>query len=262
MTRSLKLGLAVGLLWTVSSVVSGATIDVSTILGNSSYEDDLIHSEWSVTKPNATYANTVPVNPAFTPLNPAFNDGTTQAAPTAPVGDHYIAVLNPTLDDDIKGRLVHDAESVSLTSSDSFEVVVWANRGRLGSNGNENSTFAGVSAGAVPILTVQLFTWGPGSLPTVDINNDWSRNPSTSVSQTFTDWAVPTDWASQLFSFSPGVDVSYLALGISGQNRNHDQYVAWDIGPVPEPSTLVLAAVGGAAAALLGLLRKKRSQVQ
>lgn len=251
MIRKTRVALAIGCLCAFSAGAWGAVIDVSTILGNSSYEDDLVHSQWSVTMPNASYQNPVPVNPAFTPLDPAFNDGTTQPAPTAPVGTNYIAVLNPTLNGDYKGKLAHDATSVSYSASDTFEVAVWANRGRLGSNGNTNSTFAGLNASALPSVRVQLLAWGPGSLPTVNGSDDWSRNPAYSNVQTFTDWAGPTDWASQTFSFAPGISISYLALSVSGLNNNHDQYVAWDIGPVPEPSTFVLASIGGAAAAFV-----------
>jgi hypothetical protein len=261
MLRCTKGLLAAGLVLAAAAVAQAAVIDLASILGNPSYEDDLVHSQWSVTRPNASYSATVPVNPAFTPLNPAFNDGTTQPAPSAPVGTNYIAVLNPTLNDDIKGKLAHNALASAYTAADTFQVNVWANRGRLGSNGNTNSTFAGLNPGALPEVRVQLLVWGLGSLPTVDINDDWSRNPSFSQQLIFSDWAGPTDWAAQIFSFSPGVSVSYLALAVSGLNNNHDQYVAWDIGPVPEPSSLALAALGGAALAALYLRRRARTRV-
>lgn len=258
MTRCITATLALGLLVQQATFGSAATIDVASVLGNISYEEDLVHSQWSATKPNSSYSNSVPVNPAFTPLNPSFSDGTTQPAPTAPVGDNYIAVLNPTENDDIKGRLVHDAQSVAFTSADEFQVVLWGNRGRLGSNGNTNSTFDTVGVNGRPKLTVQLFAWGPGSLPTVNMDNDWSRNPTfKSAALEFTNWAGATEWASQLFTFSPGIDISYLALGVSGQNRNHDQYTAWDIGPVPEPSTVVLATIGVVGLTLFGWRRRR-----
>jgi hypothetical protein len=250
MISSTRLTLAIGLLLAVATAAPCAVIDVSTVLGNSSYEDDLLHTQWTVTMPNASYQDPVPVNPAFTPLNPAFTDGTTQAAPTAPVGVNYIAVLNPTEMGDFKGKLAHDALAVSYSSSDTFQVTVWANRGRLGTNGNTNSTFIGLNPTALPMVRVELLTWGPGSLPTVDSDDDWSRSTLFSSQQTFVNWAGPTQWASQTFTFSPGASVSYLALAVSGLNNNHDQYVAWDIGPVPEPSSLVLASLGGVVVAI------------
>jgi hypothetical protein len=161
-------------------------------------------------------------------------------------------VLNPTLNGDIKGKLAHDAVAVAFGAGDSFQVTVWANRGRLGSNGNTNSAIA---AGPQTVK-VEFLTWGAGSVPAVDINDDWSRNPSFDVTQDFTNWAGPTQWASQTFTFSPGLGISYLALAVSGQNNNHDQYVAWDIGPVPEPSTVVLAGMGAAGGALVFLRRR------
>jgi hypothetical protein len=260
MLRCTKWLLAIGLVWT-AAMAHGAVIDLASILGNPSYEADLVHSQWKVTRPNGSYDTVVPVNPAFSPLNPAFNDGTTQAAPTAPVGTNYIAVLNPTEEGDIKGKLAHDSLAAVYTLADSFQVKVWGNRGRLGTNGNTNSTFAGLNPTALPTLKVQFLTWGPGSVPTVDVNDNWSRGPSFSSTVDFTSWAGPTAWASQVFSFSPGLNISYLALAVSGQNNNHDQYVAWDIGQVPEPSSLALAALGGVSLAVAYLRRRTAKRV-
>jgi hypothetical protein len=234
---------------------AAAPVDLYFVLGNAGYEDDLVHSQWTVTKPNATYTSTVPVNPMIEPLDPAFNDGTLLPALVAPVGDNFIGVENPTLNDDIKGKLAHDSVAGAFSSADEYVVVVWGNRGRLDSNGNTTSTFPG----SAPVINVQFLTWGAGSVPTVDANDNWSRSP-TSTSTLFTNWGDPGEWTSQTFTFTRVANFSYLALAISGQNNNHDQYVAWDIGAVPEPSSVILAFIGAAAicgAAVRRRLRKR-----
>jgi hypothetical protein len=216
-------------------------VDLFGVLGNAGFENDLVHSQWTVTQPNSSYQSTVPVNPTILPLDPCCSNGTTLPALTAPVGNNFIGVLNPTLNEDRKGKLAHDAVANSYASGTTFEILVWGNRGRLGSNGNTNSTFPG----AAPALIVQFMGWGAGSVPTVNSSDDWSRVRLVNVSLPFTNWGSPGQWTSQEFLFTTPVDLAYISLALSLQNVNHDQYVASDTAPIPEPGSLVLLIVGG-----------------
>lgn len=228
---------------------SAVTIDLGVALGNSGFENGTT-SQWTTTRPNASYIISVPVDPFIEPLDPCCNDGTLLPALTAPAGIHFVGVTNPTLTEDRKGKLAHDALAQSFASDTVFQVLVWGNRGKLDTNGNLNPTFPGSS----PQVTVQLRGWGAGSLPTVNPANDnWSRSPAFTQSLTFTNWGSPGDWASQIFTFTPGLAFEYVTLSISGMNNNHDQYVAFDVASVPEVSSGVLLGLG-----LLGLAVRRR----
>jgi hypothetical protein len=214
-----------------------------------------VHSQWTVTKPNSSYQNTVPVNPLILPLNPCCSNGTTLPALTAPVGNNFIGVLNPTLQGDLKGKLAHDAVAHSYASGTTFDIIVWGNRGRLNSNGNTNSFIPGGSGAQT--LNVRFMGWGAGALPTVNSADDWTRAFAVNTSLPFTNWGSPGQWTSQEFQFTTPVNLAYLSLALSLQNNNHDQYVASDLAPVPEPGSLVLLIAGGLL--LIGFARLRRT---
>lgn len=245
-----------GALAAVSAIVvlaagpaAAITVDLAVVLGNSGYENGNT-GQWTTTQPNALYITTVPIDPAISPLDPCCSNGTLLPALTAPVGDHFVGVRNDTLNADLNGKLAHDALSMSFAAGTVFEVVVWANRGRLDSNGNLNSVFGS----GPPTINVQLRGWGAGSLPTVNPTNDnWSRSPTTLPTQMFTNWGSPGAWTSQTFQFTSATAFEYISLGIAGLNHNHDQYVAWDLAPIPEPSTGLLFGLG-----LAGLAARRR----
>jgi hypothetical protein len=241
----------VGALVFAAAPAAAVTIDLGSLLGNSGYEDGTT-SQWTETKPNASYIDPVPVDPVIQPLDPCCNDGTLLPTLTAPAGDHFVGVLN-TLDNDPKGKLAHDALDQTFLSGTTFQVLVWANRGKLLSDTNTNPNFPG----STPQVSVQLRGWGAGSLPTVNPANDnWSRSSVVNETLTFTDWGSNGAWASQLFTFTTTtVQLEYIALSINGQTNNHDQYVAWDIASVPEPGVgLFLAGIGA-----LSLYARRRS---
>ncbi len=226
-----------GLGW--AAPAAAVTIDLALVLGNSDYETGTT-AQWTATMPNATYVASVPVDPVIAPLDPCCTNGTLLPNLVAPGGIHFVGVTNPTLNGDLKGKLVHNALSQSFASDTIFQVSIFANRGRLGSNGNTTSTFPASS----PIVITNLSGWGAGALPTVNSADNWSRTRTYNQNMTFTNWGTPGQWTSQTFQWSPGVALQYISLSISGQNNNHDQYVAWDVVPVPEPSTALLLALG------------------
>ena len=194
-----------------------AAEDLATILGNSGFEADLVHSQWTATKPNKTYQFNAPVvNPTIVPK------GTTTAV-QAPAGNNFVGILNPR-DTNISGKLVHTVVAGAFAQGTTFEVTVFANRGRL----------AGASTplfdSAPSEVQVRFFGWGTGSAPTMNPNTDnWSRRPIVDIRQSFTHWAANGEWAFQTFAFSIDKDIQYLSLAIAGINHKNASYVAFDI---------------------------------
>jgi hypothetical protein len=213
----MKLIKTVALVFAVLCVTSPAhaVVDLATLLGNSGFESDLVHSQWKATRPNSDFLLDAPqVNPEIIP-----KDEVNEVV--APIGAKFIGILNPN-DENVEGKLVHDAVLGDFPVGTVFEITIWGNRGRLSGASNAGSLTSEV--------LVQLYGWGAGALPTINQSNDnWSRQPSVKVIQKFTNWA-PTggDWASQVFQLVTTKALKYVTLGITGKNHKQSSYVAFD----------------------------------
>jgi hypothetical protein len=204
------------------------SIDVCGLFSNPGFESGNL-SGWTLTQPNTSYVPSLspPVNPSINPADPADNPATL----SAPAGSYFTGLMDP--DDngiDLKYKLAHTviSDTDGWPAGTSFSVKVWANRGRL------EPFDTPVSTG---VVTVRIFGWNAGSAPTVTPSTDnWSRtitwNPAV---QNFTAWAADGSWASQTFTFTPPdpTILRYLSIAVTGQNNNHDQYVAIDLCDAP-----------------------------
>ena len=132
--------------------------------------------------------------------------------------------MNPE-DDDISGKLVHTAVTGTFAQGTTFEVTVFANRGRLDTA--KTAAFGNTRASE---LQVTLFGWGDGDAPTINQDTDnWSRKPLVKLQRSFTNWAQNGEWASQTFEFAPNKELRYISLAIAGKNHKNASYVAFDI---------------------------------
>lgn len=199
------------------NAIGAQAIDLATILGNSGFEDDVLADQWTATKKNTNYRLDAPeLDPVIVPKGE--NDPL-----EAPAGDRFIGVLNPG-DDDINGRLVHDAVEGPFRSGPEFTITLFGNRGRL--SGAPSPGFPNTPSE----LTLQFFGWKAGSFPFVDPSSDnWSRTPAVLLSQSFTKWAANGDWAVQIFKFTSNQTLQYISLAVTGKNHNAASYVAFDI---------------------------------
>ncbi|MDG2049425.1 MAG: PEP-CTERM sorting domain-containing protein [Myxococcota bacterium] len=167
-------------------------------------------------------------------------------------GPNFVGVWNPTQNDDLQGKLVSDAVSISVASGTEFEIGIYGNRGRLDTNGNTNGDFPNTNS--APKLRIQFWGFGAGATPTVNSSDNWSRSHAVKITETFDFTGVdPGEWALQTFLFEATADIEYFAVAIVGQNLNHDQYVAADVQTIPEPTTAALFGIG-----LIGLCLRRR----
>ncbi|MBS3114130.1 hypothetical protein J4448_03440 [Candidatus Woesearchaeota archaeon] len=201
--------------------VSAEVIDLTTVLGNSGFEDDLFHAQWTATKKNANYRLDAPqVNPVIIPK------GATISL-EVPAGNNFIGILNPN-DEDINGRLVHDVVKGPFPKGTVFKLTIFGNKGRLST--------APVSIFPNPKdaseLTVQFFGWKAGSKPTINPNTDnWSRSPSLVLRRVFSNWAQNGQWSLETFEFVANNNLEYISLAVTGKNHKLASYVAFDLGP-------------------------------
>ena len=209
----------------------GAQEDLGVILRNGGFEDADLADQWTATKKSTNYRLEAPE------LDPDIVPKGEDEPLEAPAGDRFIGVLNSG-DDDINGRLVHDAVGcgslpstiASCTSSGlfrsgtEFTVTLFGNRGRL--LGAPSTRFPSSPSE----LTLQFFGWKAGTVPFVDPSSDnWSRTPAVLLSQSFTKWAANGEWAFQVFKFKINQTLQYISLAVNAKNHNAASYVAFDI---------------------------------
>jgi hypothetical protein len=204
----------------LSIVLMGAAtaqVNLSAVLLNGDFEDDLVHSHWTATVKSANYRTDAPeVNPVIFPKGSSLQLD-------APSGDNFIGIENPD-GENINGRLVHHAVSGNFAQGTVFQVTVFANRGRLATA--SSAAFSGPPSE----INVQLFGWGAGQVPVVNPSNDnWSRKPSVTLSRAFTAWAPNGQWASQVMQFTTPRALAFIALAVNGKNHVDVSYVAFDL---------------------------------
>jgi hypothetical protein len=201
----------------VQVLPGSSSVDLSTVLGNNSFEQDFTHAQWTATTANKTFKLNAPV------VNPVIVSKGGGNPLQAPIGKNFIGILNPN-DQNISGKLVHTAVAGSFPAGTVFHVTVWANRGRLA--GAKTALFESAPSD----LLLQFSGWGAGPLPIVKPNtDDWSRRPSVQKGQAFTNWAANGQWASQTFRFVTEKEMQYISLSFAGLNHKNATYIAFDL---------------------------------
>src|SRR5436190_22087250 len=161
-----KLMLAVFVGFATGSRLLGA--DIYSIFANAGFENGNL-SSWSVTQPNTVnYVSSLspPVNPTIDAADPGNNPATL----TAPAGSFFTGLTEPgTPANDPGYKLAHDAVAIAVPTGTTFQINLWANRGRL-------EPFDAPSL-SPPTVTVRVFGWTGGTtVPTVTPSTDnWSR---------------------------------------------------------------------------------------
>jgi hypothetical protein len=194
--------IAIVLLLAPSPARAQACVDLCQALDNGGFEQGLPF--WTCSQPNDNYR--CPLDPGVVPGGP---DG------------NFVEIENP-FDEDVAGKLVHDAQPAAFAAGTCFRVRLLAVRGRYTGGG---------FPGAPPTAHLAILGWGPGRQPVIDPDEDnWSRRPSAmSCKARFTNWAAPDVWSlPQTFECTAQRDVAFVSLTMAGVNHSRDTYVALD----------------------------------
>jgi len=116
---------------------------------------------------------------------------------------------------DTSWQLTSTAITGPFVAGDTFTMLVWGVRGRLRDDWgvpNANTT------GSASSLSVRL------------VGGNYVANTVT-----FTNWAADGQWASQPFSWTLTSNTPSIQIRFTGQNSNHDRFVAADSGTSPLP---------------------------
>ena len=130
--------------------------------------------------------------------------------PAQPEGGYY----------DTNFQLTSTAISGTFQAGDVFTLTVWGVRGRLRQDwGTPNASTPGSASKLTARLTGGTFQ---------------------TASFEFTNWAADGNWAMQVFTWQLQSSASSIRIVITGQNQNHDRFVAVDLGVAPvstQPTT-------------------------
>jgi hypothetical protein len=176
-------------------------VDLCQTLANGGFAQGLL--AWTCSEPNDNYR--CPIDPGVVPGGP---DG------------NFVEIENP-LDEDVAGKVVHDAQPVAFAEGTCFRVRLLAIRGRYTGGG---------FPGAPPTAHLAILGWAPGNPPVIDPDaDDWSRRPNAmSCKARFTNWAVPDVWSTQTFECTAARTVAFISLTMAGVNHSRDTYVGLD----------------------------------
>jgi hypothetical protein len=206
---------------------SADAVDVCAVFSNIGFENGDL-TNWTLTRPNTNFVASLSpaVNPTIDPADAANSPVVLVAA----VGSYFTGLKRPGDEGlDLSYKLAHDAIAIDVPSGTTFQVVVWANRGRLEPFDTPGSTAD---------VLVRMHGWTAGATPIVTAATDnWSRSIHWSpASQSFDFTGVADgDWAARTFVFDPAADgrdaanVKRITITLAGRTHNHDQYVAIDL---------------------------------
>ena len=177
-------------------------VDLCQLLTNGGFA--LNFASWTCSQPNDNYQ---------CPIVPGIETG-------GPDGN-FVEVEN-LLDDDVAGKVTHDAQAASFAAGQCFQVRVLAQRGRYTGGGSGFTS-------APPTLHLAILGWRAGDQPIIDLAEDaWSRRPAMNCKSKFVNWAAPDVWSSETFTCTAPQDLAWVSLTLAGVNHSRDTYVAFD----------------------------------
>ena len=210
---------------------TGAGVNANTYLTSAEWSGQT----WSASSPFYTDAQLAAyypgkpwgLDPNITHIDQTGVTGDPTTTITAAVGAHFVGsrqdgydghyrrdVSEPAQPDggyfDTSFQLTSIPISGSFQAGDIFTLTVWGMRGRLRQDwGTPNASTPGSASKLTARLTGGTF--------------------QTAIFE-FTNWAADGNWAMQVFSWQLQSSTSSIRIVITGQNQNHDRFVAVDLG--------------------------------
>ena len=213
---------------------TGAGVNANTYLT----DPEWAAQSWSSSSPFYTDANLAlyypgrpwGLDPDITHVDQTGVSGDPTTVISAPVGSHFVGSRQDGYEGhyrrlgseppqppggfyDTNFQVTSSNLPATFLAGDSFTLTVWAVRGRLWQDwGQENAS----SSGSASTITVRL-TGGTFVTPAYD----------------FTNWAADGVWAQQTFTWTLSANTPGIRVVITGQDKNHDRFVAVDCNHEP-----------------------------